>query len=60
MDPNNRPVTTEVEVESGFFRFDSAKMLITQNNLTTVSVNQTIKVTLKNDLNLTATYSMQV
>ena len=59
-DPNNSPVTVSVQLENDFFIFDNSTLRITQKTVIEKSVNETIKVTLKNDLNLHSTYFLAI
>ena len=58
VDPSNSTVTISVKQDESFFAYDSNSETISQIKPSNSSVNQTIKVTLKNALNLTATYTL--
>lgn len=58
VDPSNSTVTMAVKLDESFFVYDSNSATISQIKASNSSVNQTIKVTLKNTLNLTATYTL--
>ena len=58
VDPSNSTVTISVKQDESFFTYDSNSATISQIKPSNSSVNQTIKVTLKNALNLTATYTL--
>ena len=59
-DPNYREVYVEIAFNKTFFKFDNELMQFTQREVALEPVNQTINVTLSNELNLTAFYSMPV
>ena len=48
----------EASFNKTFFKFDDGLMKFTQLKVVHEPVNQTITLTLSNELNLTATYSM--
>ena len=60
IDPNYREVNVKVYLNESLFVFNNEDMTIRQKRPANKVNNQTINITLSNELNLTANYSMFV
>ncbi len=59
-DPYDSAVTVSVQLKNDFFSYDKKTMLISQKKTIDKPVNQTIKITLENDFDSKAIYSILV
>ena len=60
IDPNNQSVAISTNLDATFFTFDKFKKVIMQIKVFDSPSKQTFQITLKNQLNLNSTYSMDV
>ena len=60
VDPSDKAVKVEVSFEKTFFEYDNERFSLTQRKVVSESTLQTIKVTLSDELDAKATYTMQV
>jgi hypothetical protein len=60
VDPSDKAIKVEVSYDKTFFEYDNERLSFTQQKLVSESTLQTINVTLSDELDAKATYTMQV